>query len=125
MRFEAYGSAVCGRCSSGLLGRLTGPDINALFLLPDDLTSDGVSDAVEAADATRFSVRRCDGARAAFVPFACALGLEGESVAIAELGLSGNRPSALARLCCAITSLIAILLPPGRADGAWAALRGM
>jgi len=33
IRLEAYGSAVCGRCISGLLGRRTGPDIKELPFL--------------------------------------------------------------------------------------------
>ena len=68
----------------------------------------GVADAVEALDATRISGRETvdmfEGTRLAPFTVVPALGLAGDSCAIAEFGRSGSLPAAFAFRCSAIIS---------------------
>lgn len=104
---EAYGSAVCGLAISGLRGLRTGPDIRELPFVVEESV-----DTLDAVDVTLLSGRSFEG------PLLCArnsgLGLDGDIVAIAELGRSGRFLAALfARLCSAINSFN-VDRPPGR-----------
>jgi len=103
-RLEAYGSAVCGRGMSGLLGRRTGPDMRELPFAPVDAPLEDADVAVEAFDATLLlSALNFDGPRPALP--SSGFDFEGDRVAMAELGRSGRFLAALlARLCSAINS---------------------
>jgi hypothetical protein len=108
MFLDPYGSAVCGRVISGLLGRLTGPDMSALpFRAVADMGGDVIDDTTDAFDAIRLDSGRVEldkfeGPLDALPTFV--LGLEGDICAIAEFGRSGSLPAAFAFRCSAIIS---------------------